>query len=351
MERTPPNRRRVVFALRAVILLALAGCSNQQMSASNPFMAPDRVPPPATRTIAPGTAAPYYPGDPVPAAQNIPPSPTMVAQAQPPVAPAGIAPAAMASALQAPPNAPAAASTPQSLAFSNERTVAVPQDNDALRFPLPAPPSVPPAGPPPLAASQVAAAPAPAQQVVPAAFNSPVASQPMAAATPVPSASVPSATDTSDSGGPWRTPQVPNSGSPVMQAQYVQPQAAQPTMLVAQQPQPTVPAMPVQLQSVPTPNTVPTTVPAAPVDPTLSPPPRMRFPSWTEPSTWFTPQPAASTPPPGSQLIGYMVPGPNGQQQMVSVEQYQAMTTGAAQAPASVASTSDGFRARGSVTK
>ncbi|NOZ38674.1 MAG: hypothetical protein GXP24_00430 [Planctomycetes bacterium] len=33
---------------------------------TNPFLAPNRVPPPATRTLLPGTAQPYYPGDPVP---------------------------------------------------------------------------------------------------------------------------------------------------------------------------------------------------------------------------------------------------------------------------------------------
>jgi hypothetical protein len=70
----------------------------------------------------------------------------------------------------------------------------------------------------------------------------------------------------------------------------------------------------------------------------------------TDPTTWFTPQPAADGPPPGQQLVGYMVPGPNGAMQMVSVEQMQAMYGGAAQPAAEVAS-SDGFRARGSATK
>src|SRR3989304_811775 len=74
MERLHPNKCQAAFALRVFVLTCLAGCSNQQMSASNPFMAPDRVPPPATRPIAPGTAAPYYPGDPVPAAQNATPA-------------------------------------------------------------------------------------------------------------------------------------------------------------------------------------------------------------------------------------------------------------------------------------
>ncbi|MGI9427096.1 MAG: hypothetical protein ACR2NM_00445, partial [Bythopirellula sp.] len=43
---------------------------------TNPFLAPDRVPPPATRTLLPGTAQPYYPGDPVPnsPAINTPPA-------------------------------------------------------------------------------------------------------------------------------------------------------------------------------------------------------------------------------------------------------------------------------------
>jgi hypothetical protein len=83
----------------------------------------------------------------------------------------------------------------------------------------------------------------------------------------------------------------------------------------------------------------------------VTPPPRMRFPSWTDPTTWFTPQPATTTTPaPGQQLIGYMLPGPNGQMQMVPVEQIQAMSTGTALGATNVA-TSDGFRARGTATK
>jgi hypothetical protein len=126
-----------------------------------------------------------------------------------------------------------------------------------------------------------------------------------------------------------------------MQAQYVQPQLrqpGQPTMLVAQPPQPTSAAspMPVELRAVPSPTT-------AGISPTaVAPPPRMRFPSFTLPSTWFTPQAAPSA---NQQLIGYMVPGPNGTSQMVSVEQMQAMSTGAEQPPTAV-SNSDGFRPR-----
>lgn len=50
--------------IRHAILLALAvgGCRQQGTPLANPFLAPDRVPPPATRTPAPGTAVPYYGG-------------------------------------------------------------------------------------------------------------------------------------------------------------------------------------------------------------------------------------------------------------------------------------------------
>ena len=52
--------------LSTLIVCLLSGCHNQTMPLSNPFMTPNRVPPPATRTPLPGTAQPYYPGDPVP---------------------------------------------------------------------------------------------------------------------------------------------------------------------------------------------------------------------------------------------------------------------------------------------
>ncbi len=62
--------------LCTLIVCLLVGCRNQTSPLSNPFMAPNRVPPPATRTLLPGTAQPYYPGDPVPnsPAIGVPPS-------------------------------------------------------------------------------------------------------------------------------------------------------------------------------------------------------------------------------------------------------------------------------------
>ena len=54
----------------------LVGCHNQTSSFSNPFMPPDRVPPPSTQQLTPGTAQPYYPGGPVQAAPPIAGQPT-----------------------------------------------------------------------------------------------------------------------------------------------------------------------------------------------------------------------------------------------------------------------------------
>lgn len=57
--------RRTTWA--AIAAAVFAGCSNQPSHFSNPLYSADRVPPPSTRTIAPGTAQPYYSGDPLPA--------------------------------------------------------------------------------------------------------------------------------------------------------------------------------------------------------------------------------------------------------------------------------------------
>lgn len=62
VERMLPMRR-----LLCILIVGLSlGCSSQSSQLTNPFMAPNRVPPPATRTLLPGTAQPFYPGDPVP---------------------------------------------------------------------------------------------------------------------------------------------------------------------------------------------------------------------------------------------------------------------------------------------
>lgn len=353
MKRLHPITTQRAWVLTLSMTIYLVGCNNQQMAASNPFMSPDRVPPPATRTIAPGQAAPYYPGDPMPSAQAVPPGTPAVAQA-PPITPIGTTMPSPVAAQQiaaqptaAAPTALAAMSpataTPQPLAFSNERNVAIPTDNEQLRFAVPPPSQAMQPQPQQMAAQAMptaatnpmpAAAPAPAAQVVPAAFNQPV----------------PAPTTNPDTNGPWRSPQIAPNGSQVAQAQYVQAQPGQPTMLTAQ---PTTQTMPVEMRTVPSPQANPWQV--TPQQPQLQPqpqqftsPPRMRFPSWTDPTTWFTAtaeQGAVTTQPqPSQQLVGYMVPGPNGQMQMVPLDQYQKLQAGATQQ--SSAAGSDGFRPR-----
>jgi len=61
-ERNPSMR----WITCTVIVCVAIGCRGQSSSLTNPFLAPDRVPPPGTRTLQPGTAQPYYPGDPMP---------------------------------------------------------------------------------------------------------------------------------------------------------------------------------------------------------------------------------------------------------------------------------------------
>jgi hypothetical protein len=306
MERLRPNHCQSAFLL--LMATCLCGCQNPQMAATNPFLAPDRVPPPATRVIAPGTAQPYYPGDPLPAAQNVPSAGAPVAQAQTQLITQ---------------TTPVASGQP--LAFNNERPVAIPADTENLRFALPAPPATQPLATPEPAAASVAAAPA--APVTPALYNQP-GTQP--AATNQTGESAPS--------GPWRDPQIPTSASTVMPAQFVQPQPLQPSAPVAAKPQAATasPAMPVELRAVPSPT-------AAPFQPAVVPPPRMRFPSLMSPSTWFTPPAPAAN----QQLIGYMVPGPNGTMQMVTVQQLGPTAAGAVEQSTSVAS-ADGFRPRSS---
>lgn len=54
------------WLLTIVTLLVSIGCRSQQAQITNPFLSPDRVPPPATGALQPGAAQPYYPGDPPP---------------------------------------------------------------------------------------------------------------------------------------------------------------------------------------------------------------------------------------------------------------------------------------------
>jgi hypothetical protein len=63
-----------VLSIGLSLFAATAGCQNRNAPLTNPFLTPDRVPPPQTRVLTPGTAQPYYPGDPMPG--SVPLNPT-----------------------------------------------------------------------------------------------------------------------------------------------------------------------------------------------------------------------------------------------------------------------------------
>jgi hypothetical protein len=244
MIRIHPNRCRTATAIGIFVAFSCAGCQSQQTALTNPFMAPDRVPPPATRVVAPGAAQPYYPGDPLPAshASAATPNPTVAAAAAP-----------------APNAAPAPASPPSALAFSNERTVSVPADDSSLRFALPSPPP----------ATNVASSPAPSQPPAPPTAP-PTQSQviPASYAGPDPNLRTPgSVTDTTPT-SPWRSPQVPATiaSAPVNTA----PQSFAATTAPQAAPSVAAATIPVTMRAVPS--------PAA--DVAVTQPPRIRFPSY-----------------------------------------------------------------------
>jgi len=153
---------RCLLCIWALVLVA--GCRSQTTAMTNPFMAPDRVPPPATRTLLPGTAQPYYPGDPVPnsAAIGAPPvgyspgfqqaTPTYAPQPDGTLPPGGwnAAPQPIpggSSSYNAVPNniQPASAVVP----LTAHAQIQVQPDQQSLRFSLPAPISQPPQRPSP----------------------------------------------------------------------------------------------------------------------------------------------------------------------------------------------------------
>jgi hypothetical protein len=219
MKRVHPNLS-LAAALVAMALSLAGGCRNQQTAGiANPFLAPNRVTPPATRSLMPGQAQPYYPGDPIPAMQSGVAQPSngvelaAAAVSEMPSATENLAwtsprgaGAAPAPAFSGPPIVTPQMSAPApSTIASNEPTVAIPDDGNALRFALPtSAPQVPqpftPSGPvgqvaaqaplQPQQPMQLAAPPTP-QSVQQAAYTEPVITNTPTAAT-----------------NPWRTPQI-----------------------------------------------------------------------------------------------------------------------------------------------
>lgn len=277
MERIHPN---VCFAATcAMIALALSGCRSSSTGiAGSPFMSPDRVPPPNTRALQPGQAQPYYQGDPLPAMQSAANGPATSIATLPNEPDSRSAsgrtlawaqPGAAAPPTQISPTPAAPVPQPQAISTAGEASVAVPNDADPLRFPLPAPQT-------PENAAPIASAvptPTPARSVQPvavqaapnvlqASYNAPIPSAP-----PLPTqVTNPSQQVTS----PWRTPQVAQAAtvpSYAPQPVAVQPNGAAPITLPAP---PTIPAntMAATLRAVES--------PAQPGDPM----PRIRMPGY-----------------------------------------------------------------------
>jgi hypothetical protein len=176
-----------------LVTAALVGCRNQQ-AMTNPFLTPDRVPPPSTRIIAPGTAQPYYPGDPLPGAAVAPPAVTTPAAPPATAYPGGAYPPSTTplttppggwgayppQALAAPASSPAAAVQPATAEIpmgpaSPSDAVRMPGDALPLRFPAPQPQSFGPSAEPitPTPASPPAAR-MPIQSILPLSGAQPV---------------------------------------------------------------------------------------------------------------------------------------------------------------------------------
>lgn len=289
-----PKANRAVKCALIVAGVAAGGCrSSSSGIANNPFLSPDRVAPPSTRQLAPGQAAPYYQGDPLPVMQSAtaPATPEQLAaneaaarsssgktlawNSRPGAAPvASNAPDPAGTSV--PPWGGSPSATP--VARVNEPTVSVPTDADTLRFELPAPSN--PAATTPIATvpssqqSALAAATPPNQGVQLASYNAPVANAPSAVAAASSIAPQPVAS-------PWRSPQAAQATTPTnygSQTYGMQPMVAPQSTTIpavpvipANQVQVALPTNPMaaQLRAVPSP-------PPQPGDPM----PRIRMPGY-----------------------------------------------------------------------
>jgi hypothetical protein len=237
MERIHPKASYVAACAMIALAHGLGGCrSSSSGVAGNPFMSPDRVPPPNTRALLPGQAQPYYQGDPLPAMQSAENPPATAIAALPNEAdsrsssgrtlawaqPGSAAPAPSPTSVAPPGSAPQ-----QPIVAANEASVAVPTDGNPLRFPLPAPRE-------PEAIAPVAAAtptPTNSQSIQPIAAQPPAGVQLASYNVPVASAyqtpiSMPTMTPPQQVASPWRSPQVAQAAPPA--AYTPQPVAAQP---------------------------------------------------------------------------------------------------------------------------
>lgn len=135
--------------LHTLILFSIClGCRSQAAPITNPFLTPDRVPPPATRALQPGTAQPYYPGDPVPGATKVvppagayppppatyPPASTPPPQSSPVAPPGGWSQPAPTGNVTPYGVQPTTGYAPANMRAVESQTVRVEPDSESLRF-------------------------------------------------------------------------------------------------------------------------------------------------------------------------------------------------------------------------
>ena len=264
MKRIHPKMARVAHWALLVFLSGMIGCKTPAGGVANPFLAPDRVPPPGTRAIMPGQAQPYYPGDPLPVMQS-----STVPQ-EPPAPHGGLA-------WSSPADAAVSSSDTRiarSAATLNEK-VAIPTDGGDLRFAAPqseAPIQIALSNAAPVVTPPSAPA-APKHAAAQASFNEPVVG---GLPTSTPDVNLVDVEVVS----PWRPPQISQSVAAASAA------SAPPRVAI---PGGDSSGMGVRLRAVPSP-------PAAPSAPGA---PRIRLPGY------YAPQPYSNAAlPPGTEIYG-----------------------------------------------
>lgn len=256
MKRFHPKLLTVI-SLATILIVSVSGCANRQnMASTNPFIGQNRVPPPGTRSLAPGQAQPYYPGDPLSAMQNNAGQP-LSAPFQTPAEPEMPSATPLLTWGNSGTNADTgsvvqAAATPQAalpVVASNEPQVAIPDDGSDLRFPLSTMPSAEPQPFAPTTAAQISPQQPATPQSQPLQLGSPPSTQGIVQATytePI----VTHADQPSPS--PWQTPQI---GQTTNATTIGQPLAINtpPSLPAYVTPTPAYSTMQVQMREVPSP--------------------------------------------------------------------------------------------------
>jgi hypothetical protein len=304
MKRIHPKSNHLANLVAIVLLGALIGCRTPAGGIANPFLAPDRVPPPATRALMPGQAQPYYPGDPLPVMQS---------SSGPQEAASQNSDVVWRSASGAV-GSRGDSRVPTSLALSNEPKVTVPSDESDLRFTTPASEALVQVAS--LDGSPTSSTPTAARStnpdIVPVSYDAPVIREPSVSSPDLNQADITVVS-------PWRPPQISQPGISMV---------AIPVLPLTAVPAGNLHSMDVRLRAVPSP-------PTDTAQPTM---PRIRLPNYFAPALqngaalpaapiYVTPLPA--------------VPGGNVQAVQISPLAVAALPQAAL--------SQDGFRPRGSM--